>query len=92
MLNRYCQRANVADPALFRAHYEILGAQRNTKILGIFTRLWKRDGKAHYLELQPRVWRYLERNLAHPALGPVREWFDASVPPGKRAAASVERG
>ena len=71
----------------FRAHYEILGAQRNTKILGIFTRLWKRDGKPHYLPLQPRVWGYLERNLAHPALAPVRAWFDANVPAEQRAAA-----
>jgi N-acetylmuramate 1-kinase len=46
MLERYYGAANVADRALFRAHYEVLGAQRNTKILGIFTRLWKRDGKA----------------------------------------------
>jgi len=87
MIARYCEAANVADPELFRAHYEILGAQRNTKILGIFTRLWKRDGKDHYLSLQPRVWRYLERNLAHPALGPVRAWFDRNVPTDKRAAA-----
>ena len=57
-------RPDVADRDRFRAHYEVLGAQRNTKILGIFTRLWKRDGKAHYLPLQPRVWGYLERNLA----------------------------
>ena len=87
MLGLYCERANVADPDLFRAHYEVLGAQRNTKILGIFTRLWKRDGKPHYLSLQPRVWSYLERNLAHPALAPVRAWFDANVPAEKRAAA-----
>jgi aminoglycoside/choline kinase family phosphotransferase len=80
-------RPNVADRELFRAHYEILGAQRNTKILGIFTRLWKRDGKQHYLPLQPRVWGYLERNLAHPALAPVRAWFEAHVPAAKRAAA-----
>jgi aminoglycoside/choline kinase family phosphotransferase len=87
MLARYARAANVADAALFRAHYETLGAQRNTKILGIFTRLWKRDGKPHYLPLQPRVWGYLERNLAHPALAPVRDWFDANVPPEQRAAA-----
>ena len=87
MLARYCAAANVADAALFRAHYEVLGAQRNTKILGIFTRLWKRDGKPHYLPLQPRVWGYLERNLAHPALEPVRAWFDANVPVEARAAA-----
>jgi aminoglycoside/choline kinase family phosphotransferase len=87
MIDLYCASANVADRDLFRAHYEILGAQRNTKILGIFTRLWKRDGKPHYLPLQPRVWAYLDRNLAHPALAPVRDWFDAHVPPRMRAAA-----
>jgi aminoglycoside/choline kinase family phosphotransferase len=87
MLARYAAAANVADPQRFRAHYEILGAQRNTKILGIFTRLWKRDDKPHYLPLQPRVWRYVERNLAHPALAPVREWFDRNVPADKRGAA-----
>ena len=87
MLARYVEAANVATPDLFRAHYEILGAQRNSKILGIFTRLWKRDGKPHYLPLQPRVWAYLERNLAHPALAPVRIWFDANIPTDQRAAA-----
>ncbi|HEX8214453.1 MAG TPA: aminoglycoside phosphotransferase, partial [Allosphingosinicella sp.] len=87
---RYVDAASVADAERFRAHYEVLGAQRNTKILGIFTRLWKRDGKPHYLSLQPRVWGYLERNLAHPALAPVRQWFDANVPPEKRAAAWAE--
>jgi hypothetical protein len=90
MLDRYMQAAGVADPEAFRADYEVLGAQRNTKILGIFTRLWKRDGKAHYLSLQPRVWGYLERNLAHPALAPVRAWFDANVPKEKRAGAWME--
>ncbi|HEV2748815.1 MAG TPA: phosphotransferase [Allosphingosinicella sp.] len=87
MLERYFKAAGVQDRFAFRAHYEILGAQRNTKILGIFTRLWKRDGKSHYLPLQPRVWGYLERNLGHPALEPVRVWFDDNVPAEKRASA-----
>ena len=90
MLERYVNRASVQDTDRFRAHYEILGAQRNAKILGIFTRLWKRDGKPHYLALQPRVWGYLERNLAHPALAPVRRWFDDNVPHEKRAAAWMD--
>ncbi len=90
MLDRYLSAADVEDAATFRARYEILGAQRNTKILGIFTRLWKRDGKANYLPLQPRVWSYLERSLAHPALEPVRNWFDANVPQEKRAMAWAE--
>ena len=87
MIDRYAEAANVADRATFRAHYEVLGAQRNTKILGIFTRLWKRDNKPHYPSMHPRIWGYLERNLAHPALAPVRAWFDANVPAEKRAAA-----
>ena len=67
------------------AAYALLGAQRNAKILGIFTRLWKRDGKPRYLAFQPRVWSYLERDLAHPVLAPVKAWFDAHVPEAKRA-------
>jgi aminoglycoside/choline kinase family phosphotransferase len=87
MIARFVEAAGIEDREAFRADYEILGAQRNTKILGIFTRLWRRDGKAHYLQFQPRVWTYLERNLVHPALEPVRSWFDAHVPEPKRAAA-----
>ena len=86
MLDRFAAAAKIADTARFRAHYDVLGAQRNTKILGIFTRLWKRDGKDHYLGFQPRVWGYLERNLAHPALAPVKAWFDAYIPADRRAA------
>jgi hypothetical protein len=71
----------------FRADYETLGAQRNVKILGIFTRLWKRDGKPGYLKHQARVWRYLERDLAHPVLAAVAAWFDVNVPAASRAAA-----
>jgi aminoglycoside/choline kinase family phosphotransferase len=87
MIARFAEAAGIEDKGAFRADYEILGAQRNTKILGIFTRLWRRDGKAHYLQFQPRVWAYMERNLAHPALEPVRAWFDSNVPEAKRAAA-----
>jgi len=72
--------------AIDTAAYALLGAQRNTKILGIFTRLWKRDGKPRYLAFQPRVWAYLERDLAHEALAPVKAWFDVNVPADKRAA------
>jgi len=82
MIARYAAAAPFDDGA-----YAVLGAQRNAKILGIFTRLWKRDGKPRYLAYQPRVWHYLERDLVHPALTPVRQWFDDNVPVNKRAAA-----
>jgi aminoglycoside/choline kinase family phosphotransferase len=78
MLARYM--AAVAVSADFEAAYAVLGAQRNAKIIGIFTRLWKRDGKPRYLAYLPRMWGLLERDLAHPALAPVAEWFAANVP------------
>lgn len=64
----------------FDLHYALLGAQRNTKIIGIFTRLWKRDGKDRYLDFLPRMWGLLERDLAHPGLAPLKEWFDDHIP------------
>lgn len=87
MLERFVGLTHPRDPARFAASYEVLGAQRNTKILGIFTRLWKRDGKPQYRAMMPRVWAHLERNLAHPALLPVARWFDAHVPSPLRASA-----
>ena len=71
------------DPGFDNA-YHVLGAQRNAKIIGIFTRLWQRDGKPRYPTLCPRVWGYLDRDLAHPALAPVAAWFDATIPADKR--------
>lgn len=82
MLAHYRAVANPSDD--FAAAYAILGAQRNTKIIGIFTRLWKRDGKPRYLSFLPRMWDLLERDLAHPALGPVTDWFAANIPAHKR--------
>ena len=68
----------------FRASYCIIGAQRSTRILGTFARLKLRDSKPGYLKHIPRVWRWLGQDLAHPALGPVRAWFDRHIPPGMR--------
>ena len=82
MLARY--KAATQTDAGFDAAYHVLGAQRNAKIVGIFTRLWKRDGKLRYPTLCPRVWRYLDRDLAKPALAPVKAWFDATIPPELR--------
>ncbi|WP_108791086.1 phosphotransferase [Erythrobacter sp. Alg231-14] len=70
----------------FEADYARLGAQRNAKIVGIFTRLYKRDGKPRYLDLIPRVWEAMERDLAHPGMAPVARWFDANIPPELRKA------
>ncbi len=69
---------------LFRYCYAALGAQRNTKILGIFARLAMRDGKTQYLAHIPRIWRYLERGLAHPELADLKAWYDLHLPVAAR--------
>jgi len=69
------------DPAEFAALYAVMSAQRNTRLLGTFARLNRRDGKPQYLRHQPRIWTYLTRSLAHPALSTVRAWYEANVPP-----------
>ena len=78
MFAHYCKIANPGEA--FEADYARLGAQRNAKIVGIFTRLHKRDKKPRYLAMIPRVWEAMERDLAHPALAPVAEWFEANIP------------
>jgi aminoglycoside/choline kinase family phosphotransferase len=88
MLDRYI--AATGHGEAFERAYWVLAAQRNTRILGVFTRLWKRDNKQHYTQFQPRMWGLLERDLARPELAPVREWFDANVGPEHRAAPWAE--
>lgn len=84
MLDYYVKKSSAGKD--FPGDYALLGAQRNTKIVGIFVRLWKRDGKPRYLDLIPRVWGLLERDLVHPALAPVAHWFDANIPADLRSA------
>jgi tRNA threonylcarbamoyl adenosine modification protein YjeE len=68
------------DTANFMLLYATLAAQRATKILGIFARLERRDGKPQYLRHMPRLWNYLQRSLAHPALAPLKDWYAVNVP------------
>jgi N-acetylmuramate 1-kinase len=80
----YMRRRTSADPAFdtqrFAAAYAAMGAQRATKILGLFARLDKRDGKPDYLRHLPRIERYLARNLAHPLLQPLALWYRNHLP------------
>ena len=78
------------DETQFRAAAALLAAQRNAKIIGIFARLWMRDTKPRYLAHLPRVWRYMERDLAHPALAPLKAWYDRAVPQELRGAPRIE--
>ena len=84
LLSRYLRARHTADAsfdaAAFAALYATMAAQRASKILGIFARLERRDHKPQYLRHLPRVWGYLQRSLAHPALAPLKAWYDAHVP------------
>jgi aminoglycoside/choline kinase family phosphotransferase len=82
MIERYVRATGHAEA--FERAYWALAAQRNTRILGVFTRLWKRDGKPGYRRFQPRMWGLLERDLALPHLAPVRAWFDSNIAPEHR--------
>lgn len=82
MIDRYTAAMGHHDA--FERAYWTLAAQRNTRILGVFTRLWKRDDKPGYRRFQPRMWGLLERDLAQPHLAPVREWFDSNIAPEHR--------
>jgi N-acetylmuramate 1-kinase len=84
LLTRYIKARRAADesfdPAGFAELYAVLSAQRNTRLLGTFARLNRRDGKPQYLRHMPRIWNYLQRALAHPALGMLADWYATNVP------------
>ena len=68
------------DADAFGVIYATLAAQRATKILGIFARLDRRDGKPQYLRHLPRIYAYVHRALRHPALSRLRAWYETHVP------------
>ncbi len=90
MMARYLAAFPDLDPDAFAASAAVLAAQRNAKILGLFTRLAVRDAKTAYLVHIPRVWRLLEGDLAHPVLAPMRDWFADHFPADARRIPDVE--
>lgn len=84
LLSQYFRQRKASDPAFdlasFATSYAIMGAQRAAKILGIFARLDKRDGKPQYLRHLPRIEAYLARNLEHPSLERLRTWYQTHAP------------
>src|SRR6201995_3927531 len=85
LFSRYVKARREADsgfdPAAFAANCAIMSAQRNTRLLGTFARLNRRDGKPQHLRHQPRIWTYLARSLAHPELATGKAGYGAKVPP-----------
>jgi aminoglycoside/choline kinase family phosphotransferase len=84
LTEHYCAGVGAADASFdrdrFTAAYAILGAQRSTKILGIFARLAMRDAKPGYIDHIPRVSAYLARNLVHASLADLRAWYERHLP------------
>ena len=84
LLGHYCRsRRDLEgdfDTANFIRGYSTLAAQRASKILGIFARLERRDGKPQYLRHMPRVWNHLQRSLTHPSLAALQTWYRLNVP------------
>lgn len=79
LIRHYCAETG-SDPAKFNAAFHVLGVQRNLRILGIFTRLARRDGKTRYLDFMPRVWGYIDTALAHPGLTDLSHHVRRAIP------------
>lgn len=93
LLDHYCREVARRDPdfdeAHFRSIYAAFGAQRHTRIVGLWVRLLRRDGKPGYLKHMARAWDYLARNLAHPELSTLRQWYDTHLPDELRSRSIV---
>lgn len=84
MRARYLAAFPEIDRSAFAASWAVMAAQRHIKCIGLFTRLCRRDGKPGYLQHIPRLWRLVDAAAAHPALAPLRQWLDASLPADRR--------
>jgi N-acetylmuramate 1-kinase len=82
-LERYVGATGL-DARDFHTGIALMAAQRHARVIGLFIRLHRRDGKPDYLPHLPRVWRLFERALKHDALEPLRAWVDRLLPPPLR--------
>jgi aminoglycoside/choline kinase family phosphotransferase len=94
-LDRYHARALDAElpvPPLprFRRDADWIGVQRHLKVIGIFARLWHRDGKARYLQDVPRFFDYLEDVLPkYGEFAPLCDFIGRKVKPAMAAIGSA---
>ncbi len=79
LVNRCWQHYLDAVPALNITLAKALSVSRLTRILGVFVRLAQQDGKTHYLQHMPRIWRLMDQNFQDPGLNPLKGWFDQWV-------------
>lgn len=79
-ITQFCE-ATGRNAQEFSAHLACISAQRNLRILGIFARLSKQDGKIKYLSFLTRVWNHLMTDLSHPALSELKSTVVQHLPP-----------
>lgn len=89
MRARYLAAFPGLDREAFAASFAVLGAQRHCKVVGIFTRLDRRDHKPRYLGHIPRLWRLIDQDCQEPALAPVKAWLDRHIPHALRVTPKV---
>ena len=80
MYAKFVKTLNKSDKKKFQKEYQILAANRHIKVIGIFTRLYVRDGKKNYIKHIPRLWNLLEKNLESTNLLSLRLWFNEYFP------------
>jgi len=91
MIDRYLRAFPALDRDAFMTAFAVKTAHWNTRIVGTFARLLRRDGKVHYQRFMPRVWFLIERTIAHPALEPVADWYRRHLPPADRRVLEVDK-
>ncbi len=84
MLDHYLAAAPDVDRETFLADYWALAALNTARLVGLWGRLVKRDGKPGYARFVPRTWGILERDLSKPGMEPIRDWFDRHAPKALR--------
>ena len=80
LISQFCQEAGIVEDDKFHTAYNVMAAQRNAKILGIFVRLAVRDKKPKYLGLIPRVAANFSKDISHPALATINTWMQKYAP------------
>ena len=90
LIDRYLLAFPALDRDAFMTGFAVKTAHWNTRIVGTFARLLRRDGKLHYQRFMPRVWFLIERYIQHPALEPVAEWYRRHLPPADRHILEVD--
>jgi aminoglycoside/choline kinase family phosphotransferase len=86
LLKEYLSHFPLLDEESFMAQYYTVGAQRATRIIGVFSRMLLKQNRDHYMRFIPRTWKWLENDLKHDNLLAIRHWFDQYFPEEKRRA------